>query len=263
MTSVQENIDVSRKLRSELNESMGKNPDQTSIWSASENEDDERSLTTVDGELSKSQNSQAEKITFDTQSVVSIEEVDEIDDLTAPLDIKWLRKSKDLEESSENQQNRRENESDLLNSSTKSSNNSNYYRESSVVKTDSEDFIDSDEEIDPTHLQDTDIEDSIVVKQEENTELSEKTQEEKSNPQVSGENEDSSDVPRASGIKLKRNLILIFSGMPSIAERALASAQEEIEALSYERAIDRPPRTMTKPLDSAQTRRLAAIFGIK
>lgn len=229
---------------------MGKHPDQTSIWSASENEDDERSLTTVDGELSKSQNSQAEKTTFDTQSVVSIEEVDEIDDLTAPLDIKWLRKSKDLEESTENQQNRRENESDLLNSSTKSSNNSNYYKESSVVKTDSEDFIDSDEEIDPTHLQDTDIEDSIVVKQDENTELSEKTQEEQSNPQVSGEKEDSTDVPRA-------------SGMPSIAERALASAQEEIEALSYERAIDRPPRTMTKPLDATQTRRLAAIFGIK
>ena len=78
MTSVQENIDVSRKLRSELNESMGKHPDETSIWSASDNEDGERSLTTVDGELSKSHNSQTEKITFDTQSVVSVEEVEEI-----------------------------------------------------------------------------------------------------------------------------------------------------------------------------------------
>lgn len=64
-------------------------------------------------------------------------------------------------------------------------------------------------------------------------------------------------------VKMNNHIILTFSGMPSIAERALASAQEEIEALSYERAIDRPPRTMTKPLDSTQTRRLAAIFGIK
>lgn len=199
MTSVQENIDVSRKLRSELNESMGKHQDQTSIWSASEDEHDERSLTTVDGELSKSQNSQAEKITFDTQSVVSLEEVVEVDDLTAPLDIKWLRKSKDLDASSDSQPNQRENGPDILNSSTKSSNNSNYCKESSVVKTDSEDFIDSDEEIDPTHLQDTDIEDSIVGKQDENIEVPEICKEVPSNPRPSGENEVSSDVPRASG----------------------------------------------------------------
>ena len=211
MTSVQENIDVSRKLRSELNESMGKHPDETSIWSASDNEDGERSLTTVDGELSKSHNSQTEKITFDTQSNVSVEEVEEIDDLTAPLDIKWLHKSKDLEESSENQHIQRENESDLFNSSTKSTNNSNYRKENSVVKTDSEDYIDSDEEIDPTHLQDTDIEDSIVVKQDVNTELTEITHEDQSNSQLSGKNESTSDVPRASGLKIEKKLYFDFS----------------------------------------------------